>query len=123
MKNVFILLALICAPLFVNAQAAPAFKWSETVHDFGKIKKGIPASTDFNFTNTGKTPLTLSEVKGSCGCTATKYTQEAVGSGKKGFVQATYNAANVGAFTKTVTVTSNVEGGQVILTIKGEVIE
>lgn len=124
MKHLLILLAILVAPLFVQAQSgkAPAFKWSETEHDFGKIKQNNPQTVEFKFTNTGKAPLMLTDVKGSCGCTATDYTKEAIAPGKQGFVKATYNAAALGAFTKTVTVTSNVEGGPMILTIKGEVV-
>lgn len=123
MKSLIILFAFIALPFVSSAQKFPAFKWSETVHDFGKIKKGTPQTTAFTYTNTGKAPLTVTDVKGSCGCTVTDYTKETVAPGKTGEVKATYNAANVGPFTKTVTVTSNVEGGPVILTIKGEVIE
>lgn len=126
MKNIVILLALIAAPFLCNAQSGgkfPAFKWNETVHDFGKIKKGVPVTTAFVYQNVGKAPLSVTDVKGSCGCTVTDYTKETVMPNKSGEVKATYNAASPGQFTKTVTVTSNVEGGPTILTIKGEVVE
>jgi pectate lyase len=59
-------------------------------------------------------------VQGSCGCTATDYSKEPIAPGKKGYVTATYNAANMGAFHKTVTVTANTDA-PVVLVIKGEV--
>ena len=42
MKKLLFLLAILVAPFFAMAQAgkSPEFKWSETEHDFGKIKKG-----------------------------------------------------------------------------------
>ena len=123
MKNLLILIAFVALPLVTKAQQFPQFKWSETVHDFGKIKKGIPVTATFGYTNTGKAPLIITEAKGSCGCTVPEHTKESVAPGKNGKVTATFNAAGVGAFSKTVTVTSNVEGGPQILTIKGEVIE
>lgn len=123
MKSLIILFAFIALPFVSSAQKFPAFKWNETVHDFGKIKKGVPVTTQFDYSNTGKAPLTVTDVKGSCGCTVTDYTKETVAPGKSGSVKATYNAASPGPFTKTVTVTSNVEGGPVILTIKGEVVD
>jgi hypothetical protein len=126
MKKLIFLLAILVAPFFAMAQAggkSPAFKWSETEHDFGKIKKGVPVTTTFTYTNIGKAPLSVSDVKASCGCTVPEYTKEVVAPGKTGTVKATYNAANVGTFLKSITVTSNVEGGPVILTIKGEVTE
>lgn len=100
-----------------------AFKWETTVYDFGKIPKGKPVTAEFKFTNTGKVPLTLSNVQASCGCTTPDWTKDPVPPGKTGFIKATYNAAAVGPFSKNVTITANVESGQQILTIKGEVIE
>ena len=59
----------------------------------------------------------------SCGCTVTKYSKDPISPGSSGYVTATYNAAKVGVFTKTVTVNANTDGNPVVLTIKGEVIE
>lgn len=98
------------------------FSWTKTTHDFGKIPQGTPVSAEFKFKNSGDVPLVISSVKGSCGCTVTDYTKEAVAPGKEGVVKATFNAASAGVFNKTVTVTANVEGGSEVLTIKGEVI-
>ena len=102
---------------------AAVFDWEETTHDFGKIAKNVPATHEFNFINTGEVPLVISSVKGSCGCTVTDYTKESIAPGKSGLVKATYNAAKIGAFHKTVTVTANTEDGPVVLSIKGEVLK
>ncbi len=100
-----------------------AFEWVATTYDFGTIKKDVPVDHEFEFTNTGAGPLLISSVKASCGCTITAYTTEEIQAGGKGFVKATYNAANLGVFTKSVTVTANTESGSVQLFIKGEVVE
>lgn len=97
------------------------FKWEKTTHNFGKIDQGKPVSVEFTFKNTGKIPLVISNVKGSCGCTVTNYTKEPIAPGKSGNVKATFNAAAIGAFNKSVRVTANVEGGIETLFIKGEV--
>ena len=101
---------------------APAFTWTETTHDFGKIEQNKPQTTTFTFKNTGKTPLVLTNVQGSCGCTATDYSKEPIAPGKSGYVKATYNAAAAGPFSKTVTVTANTPQATNVLTIKGEVV-
>ena len=98
------------------------FAWNATEFDFGQIKAGIPVSYEFTFTNSGEIPLVISTVQASCGCTVTSYTKEPIEPGGTGFVKATYNAANVGQFTKTVTVNANTEEGVAKLTIKGEVV-
>lgn len=100
------------------------FKWeSGKLHDFGKIKKGVPVTKLFEFVNSGTETLKISKVKGSCGCTVTDYTKENIAPGEKGMVKATYNAAKIGTFSKTVTVTANTPEGNVVLHIKGEVVE
>jgi len=97
------------------------FAWDNTTHDFGKIKQGTPVTHEFKFTNSGKTPLVITNVQASCGCTTPDWSKEPVMPGGQGFIKATYNAASPGAFSKTVTVTANIETGFVQLTIKGEV--
>lgn len=107
--------------LFANALMG-AFGWTSTTHDFGKIVQGKPVTAVFKFSNKGDAPLIVSNARGSCGCTGVEYPKEPVMPGKTGEIKATYNAAAMGAFSKTVTVESNAEGGMVILTFSGEVV-
>jgi hypothetical protein len=101
----------------------PAFLWNVTTHDFGKIKVNSPVTHEFRFTNSGDAPLVISSVQASCGCTVTDYSKDPIAPGAEGYVKATYNAAKVGVFTKTVTVNANAGDGLVQLVIKGEVIQ
>ncbi|MDI6051004.1 DUF1573 domain-containing protein [Flavobacterium sp. XS2P24] len=96
--------------------------WKSESIDVGQIPQNTPKAINYEFKNTGKTTLIITNVKGSCGCTATDYTKTPILPGKSGKVTATYNAANKGAFTKTVTVTTNVETTPKVLTLKGIVI-
>ena len=95
-----------------------AFSWNEQVFDFGKIARGKPVTHEFEFTNSGGALLLIKDVKPSCGCTTPEWTKEAISPNKSGFIKATYNAATLGVFNKTITVFSNT-GAQVVLTIKG----
>lgn len=106
---------------FINDLAS--FNWEKTSFDFGKIKLNSPVTHEFSFINGGTGPLVITSVQASCGCTVTKYSKDPINPGSSGFVTATYNAAKVGVFTKTVTVNANIDGGSVLLTIKGEVVE
>ena len=47
----------------------PEISFAETEHDFGTIVNGTPVETKFVYTNTGKTPLVVSNIKSTCGCT------------------------------------------------------
>lgn len=105
----------------MKALTGPLFEWDSTIYDFGTIEQNKPAEHVFHFTNNGDVPLVISNAKASCGCTVANYTKEPIAPGAKGFVSARYNAAKVGAFTKTVTVTANTGEEAIVLTLKGEV--
>jgi len=102
--------------------AASTIAWKAETIDVGQIPQGTPKAIVYEFKNTGKTAVVITNVQGSCGCTATDYTKEPILPGKTAKVTATYNAANKGAFTKTVTVTTSAETTPKILTLKGTVI-
>ena len=105
-----------------NAKVA-AFKWEENNFNFGQIPVNVPVTHEFKFTNTGSIPLIVNNVAPACGCTVADYSKEPIAPGKTGYVKATYNAASLGAFHKSVTVHANIEGGMVTLTFEGEVIQ
>ncbi len=126
MKKSFLfatLLSLTTATLLMANVLMATFGWTATTHNFGKIKVGKPVTAEFAFRNTGEQPLFISSAKGSCGCTGVEYPKAAILPGQSGSVKATFNAASVGAFNKTVTVESNAEGGAVVLSFNGEVVE
>lgn len=114
--------AIVGTPAVQTPQTPSQLKWESDTHEFGTIEQGKPVSYEFTFTNTTNKDITLTNVKASCGCTATNYTKTAVKPGEKGTVTATYNAAAGGAFHKTVTVmTSEENSAPKIITIKGTV--
>ncbi|OHT45142.1 DUF1573 domain-containing protein [Flavobacterium tructae] len=106
----------------VAAAAASTVVWKAETIDVGEIPQGTPKAIVYEFKNTGKTAVVITNVVGSCGCTATDYTKEPILPGKSAKVTATYNAANKGRFTKTVTVTTSAESTPKVLTLKGTVI-
>jgi len=106
----------------ISEPAASTIVWKAETIDVGQIPQGTPKAIVYEFKNTGKTAVVITNVQGSCGCTATDYTKEPIQPGKSAKVTATYNAANKGAFTKTVTVTTSAETTPKVLTLKGTVI-
>ena len=100
--------------------AVPAFDTQN--FDFGKVKQGVPATHEFVFTNKSKVPMVITNVSASCGCTTPDWTKDPIPPNGRGFVKATYNAAAVGTFDKSVTVMANVENGVIQLRIHGEVV-
>lgn len=133
MKTTFFTIAIICFLFSLNLKAQDAtptpvskakINFKALEHDFGKINENDgPVTFKFDLTNDGTDPLTLSNVKASCGCTTPDWTKEPIAPKGKGNVQATYNPKNrPGKFTKTITVSNNSDQPSVVLTIKGEVI-
>lgn len=102
---------------------AALFTWKNATHDFGRVPQGKPVTAQFAFTNKGELPLVISQAKGSCGCTGVDYPKEPIMPGQSGQIKATFNAAALGAFNKSVTVESNAEGGTQVLYFKGEVVK
>jgi hypothetical protein len=95
---------------------------SETI-DYGTIAHNAEPNRKFEFTNNGNKPLIITNTQGSCGCTVPTTPKEPIAPGARGVIGVRYATDRVGAFTKTVTVTSNAEGMPTkVLTIKGTVL-
>ncbi len=125
MKKILIVCAVILGFAFTaSAQDTEKaeFKFNEEKHDFGKVPQGTPVTTIFEFTNIGKEPLILTEVRPTCGCTIADYTKTPVKAGEKGIIKITFNAAVAQPFNKVIVVTSNAKTPQKNLIIVGEVV-
>src|SRR5690349_8589094 len=72
---------------------AGIFKFKEETHDYGEVLEGPLAECDFEFKNTGKKPIVISEAHGSCGCTVPKWPNEPILPGKKGTIHVAYNTS------------------------------
>lgn len=96
--------------------------WKSETIEVGEIPQGTPYTIKFEFKNTSDKPVVVTNVKAQCGCTATDYSKEPIQPKKSGYVNAIYNAASAGAFTKTVTVTTSDSETPKKLTFKGTVV-
>lgn len=106
------------------AQDKSRVEFDKTVYDYGDVKEEVEiAMSEFEFTNSGKTPVVIQRVTASCGCTAPTYTREPVLPGKKGSIKVAYHTLyRPGNFRKNVRVYTNVPDTVYTLTIKGNVI-
>ena len=123
-KSLVIMLMAFLASLSIQAQENPvtpqdSIIFESITHDYGTIVQGSDGTCTFSFTNKGKAPIVLNDVKASCGCTVPEWTRTPVAPKQKGTIKVTYNTNNVGAFTKSITVNSNAKNSPVVLTIKG----
>jgi hypothetical protein len=98
------------------------FKFEVEEVNFGTITQGDTVHRVFNFTNTGATPLIITEAHGSCGCTQPQYSKEPIKKGEKAKIEVTFNSTGkMGIQDKTITISSNAKGGQHVLHLKGTV--
>ena len=105
------------------AMAQSPVKFETTSHSFGKLDHNQPATYDFSFKNTSTKAVIVDVATAECGCTTPEYPKAPIAKGKTGVIKVTYNAANLGTFTKKVTVKFANVDQPVILTIEGEVVE
>lgn len=94
---------------------------SETI-DYGTIPHNADGKREFVFVNNGNKPLIISNAQGSCGCTVPTWPKEPIAPGAKGVIGVKYATDRVGAFSKTVTLTTNAVEPSKVLTIKGTVL-
>jgi hypothetical protein len=126
-KLIVIMVMLFLALLTIQAQDKPvaasqdSIIFASTVHDYGTIVQASDGTCEFKFTNKGKAPIVLNDVKASCGCTVPEWTRTPVAPGANGTIKVTYNTNNVGAFSKSITVNSNAVNNPLVLIIKGTV--
>ena len=136
MKKIVAAAALLFTVGFANAQEssvpsvdpnAPEMKFETEVLDYGTVKFDANGVREFKVKNVGKSPLTITNVQGQCGCTATTidgkpgWPQELILPGKSASIRVKYDTKRPGPFEKNVTVTSNSKLSSVVVKIKGVV--
>ncbi len=99
-------------------------KFEEMTYDFGKVMEGEIVEHDYKFKNTGTEPLVLKKVKASCGCTVPTWPRNAIAPGESALIHAKFDTKRRGRpggapQNKSITVTGNIEGGKVVLKLKG----
>ena len=87
--------------------------FDKTVHDFGTIQDGTPVETVFSYTNTGKSPLVITDIKSTCGCTVPRdWSREPLSPGESSQFTVKFNGKGVNKTSKTVTIAANTATGR-----------
>ena len=122
MKNLIIIICVAIINLTVCAQNKGAqIEFESYVIDYGTMEKGADGVRVFKFTNTGDSPLIITNVKASCGCTIPKKPEQPILPGENGEIEVRKDTRRVMPFKKTISVGSNATNPTVLLTIKGKV--
>ena len=130
MKKILLFAVALVMALTVSAQEQAQVQKqiveiAEKTYDFGTIKEEDGrVSHVFTLKNVTEGPLTIKNVRASCGCTTPAWSREPIAPGAEAQITVTYNASGrPGAFHKSVTVTlsNGTEDFTQVLFIKGKV--
>lgn len=110
------------APATPVVKGEDLIKFTETVHDFGKIKQGVPVTYDFVFKNVSKKTVVIESATASCGCTTPVKPEQPIAKGKTDKIKAGFNAASPSPFDKTIYVKVAGAAQPMEIKIKGEVL-
>ncbi|MEL6591500.1 MAG: DUF1573 domain-containing protein [Bacteroidota bacterium] len=101
----------------------PNIEFVNTTYDAGKVLEGEKVEISFAFTNTGQTDLEITNVKASCGCTASAPKDKLIKPGDSSEITAVFNSrGRQGIQNKSITVRSNdPDNPTIVLRLKVEV--
>lgn len=124
MKKLLFLASAFVLGLSASAQQTPdqVAKVADN-YNFGKIKQGTPVTTYFEITNTSDRPLVIESASAACGCTTPEYAKEPIAPNGVTRLKVGYNAANMGPFTKPVTIKFAGVPEPKVINITGEVVD
>lgn len=107
----------------VDPQNAAVMVFEEANHDFGRVKEGTIVEHTFNFTNTGKVNLIITDARSTCGCTVPRWPEEPIQPGQSGAITVKFNTeGRVENQSKPITVTANTYPSRTKLQLTGFVI-
>ncbi|MBR5102664.1 MAG: DUF1573 domain-containing protein [Muribaculaceae bacterium] len=121
-RSILLLTLVACCPLLAADNGVVT--WVSDVHDFGTFKEEIGKVThEFLLVNTGDSPLTIVQVRPTCGCTTGEFSHMPVQPGDTTTISVTFDPENrPGQFTKDIWVVTNGTPNRSRITIKGNVI-
>ena len=91
----------------------PSVTFDKVAHDFGEIQNGTPVETVFTYTNSGQSPLVVTDIKSTCGCTVPQgWSREPLALGASSQFTVKFNGKGANKVSKTITLTTNTESGR-----------
>lgn len=90
-------------------------KWKVQNMDLGNVPENTVKSVNFEFTNIGHEPVTITRINTFCGCTVADYPKTPTLPGKTATIKVSYTPGNVGYFSKTISVATDVNELGIIL--------
>ena len=101
--SLFILSALLTSKM--TAQADKVIEWqTPKTHEFGDLVQGKPVTHSFVFKNITDEPITIENVRTTCGCTAPEWSYEPILPGAESEIKVEFDAKKPQGFRKRILV-------------------
>ncbi len=115
------IMALVKKKLANTQNLTTEIKFENTRYNMGNLEEKA-VEYNIKFTNTGKAPLNIINIKSSSGCAKLQWPQKAIKSGDSGIIKLTYNGVDCpGVIIESIEVSSNAIGSPQYLEVKGYV--
>ncbi|MGB4654130.1 MAG: DUF1573 domain-containing protein [Bacteroidales bacterium] len=107
----------------VDTTRKAVIKFENTVHNYGNIITGSDGTAEFRYKNTGNSPLIITNIVATCGCTVPQWDRAPVMPGGTGTLLIKYDTKRLGTINKSATVNTNAKNSSVVLFLKGNVVK
>ena len=106
-------------------ELVPRISFEKTVCDLSEVGQGTKNTCEFKFTNTGRGPLKITNVRRTCGCTVFELDRKEYAPGEAGVVKVSYTAGRATTpMQKNIYVSTNdKDNPKVKLTIKARIVQ
>lgn len=107
----------------VDPATAAVMKFDQDSYSFGKIVQGDSVVHEFKFTNTGKSPLIITDATATCGCTKPEWPKSPIQPNANGVIKVTFHSVGKsGLQDKMITISGNTAPAQTMVHLVGEVL-
>ncbi len=107
----------------ISKETAPVLQLEESTFDFGDLKQGDKVSHEFILKNDGKSPLVISNVITTCGCTAPEWPKTPIAPKQSATIKIAFDSrGRAGVQNKVITIISNAKTPQGRIRIKANVL-
>lgn len=91
--------------LHLSAQSTRVIEWlTPKTHEFGDLVQDVPVTHIFKFRNITEQPITIENVRTTCGCTAPDWSYEPIAAGEEGDIKIEFDAHKLQGFRKRILV-------------------
>ncbi|MFI3282202.1 MAG: DUF1573 domain-containing protein [Rikenellaceae bacterium] len=123
MKTNSSILLIICLLFPFSGIFSQILKFSTPTWNFGTIEEeGGTVSHTFDFVNDAKSPVVITDIKTSCGCTTFDYSRKPIAVGASSTIEIKYDPMyRPGAFSRDITIFTSADKEPTRITITGDV--